>query len=161
MASAVRAAGGAVVWIQTSSRLALTHWRNFQTRLLSPDRQGRRLAGLDEASRGYELYPGLDARPDDVWVKKVTYSAFGPNSSNLDARLRARDIDTILIAGTLTNVCCETTARDAMLADYSTVMLSDGNATMTDEEHAAALNTFMMFFGDVMTTCEAVERMTA
>jgi ureidoacrylate peracid hydrolase len=48
-----------------------------------------------------------------------------------------------------------------MLADYKTVLLSDGNATMTDEEHAAALNTFMMFFGDVMSTCEAVERMTA
>jgi dihydroxyacid dehydratase/phosphogluconate dehydratase len=52
-------------------------------------------------------------------------------------------------------------AADAMLADYKTVLLSDGNATMTDEEHAAALNTFMMFFGDVMRTCEAVERMTA
>lgn len=159
VADAVRTVGGTVVWIQTSSALALTHWRNFQTRMLSPDRQRRRIAGLDEASKGFELYPDLDARTDDVWIKKVSYSAFGPNSSDIDARLRAGGIDTVLIAGTLTNVCCETTARDAMLADYKTVMLSDGNATLTDEEHAAALNTFMMFFGDVMTTGEAVERM--
>jgi ureidoacrylate peracid hydrolase len=160
MARSVRAAGGAVVWIQTSSSLALTHWRNFQSRLLSPARQARRMAGLDEASKGYELYCGLDALADDIWVKKVKYSAFAPDSSDLDERLRARGIDTVLVAGTLTNVCCETTARDAMLAEYKTVMLSDGNATLTDEEHAAALNTFRMYFGDVMTTRVATERMT-
>jgi nicotinamidase-related amidase len=46
-----------------------------------------------------------------------------------------------------------------MLRDYRVVMLSDANATWTDEEHAGALNTFAIFFGDVMTTDEAIGRM--
>ena len=65
----------------------------------------------------------------------------------------------MLITGTLTNVCCEATGRDAMMLDYRVVMLSDGNASLTDEEHAASLNNFLVFFGDVMTTDEAIERL--
>jgi len=61
-----------------------------------------------------------------------------------------------LIAGTLTNVYCESTARDAMMLYYKVLMISDANATLTDEEHAAALNTFMMFFGDVTTTDQVI-----
>ena len=63
------------------------------------------------------------------------------------------------MTGTVTNVCCESTARDAMMLDYRVIMLSDGNASLTDEEHAAALNNFLLFFGDVMTTDEAVARL--
>ena len=59
----------------------------------------------------------------------------------------------------MTNVCCESTARDAMMLDYRVVMLSDGNASLTDEEHAASLNNFLIFFGDVMTADEAVARL--
>ncbi len=100
----------------------------------------------------------LDVRPDGLKVKKIKYSAFALKSSGLDAQLRSQGIDTILIAGTLTNVCCESTARDAMMLDYKVTMISDANATLTDDEHAASLNTFMMFFGDVMSTKELVAR---
>ncbi|MGB8057805.1 MAG: isochorismatase family protein, partial [Pseudolabrys sp.] len=58
--------------------------------------------------------------------------------------------ETLLITGTVTNVCCESTARDAMMLDYRVVMLSDGNASLTDEEHTASLNNFLVFFGDVV-----------
>lgn len=161
LAKAMRAAGGTVVWIQTTKTGVLEHWRNFQTRLLTPARQEARLAGLDEASEGYKLFPLLEALPGDIRAAKIKYSAFIENSSNLDTQLRARGVDTVLIAGTLTNVCCESTARDAMLLDYRAAMLSDANATITDEEHAAALNTFAMFFGDVLSVDEAMSRMTA
>jgi len=67
----------------------------------------------------------------------------------------------VLIAGTATNVCCESTARDAMMLDYRVVMLSDANATWTDEEHAATLNNFGLFFGDVMTADEVIGRLVA
>jgi len=56
-------------------------------------------------------------------------------------------------------MCAASRRRDAMLLDYKVIMLSDGNATLTEEEHAGALNTFMMFFGDVMSTDEAVTRL--
>ncbi len=159
MARAVRTAGGAVVWIQMTAVGALEHWRNYATRMLTPDRQKKRLAELDEASEGFKLFPELDVMPGDVRVKKIMYSAFTPSSSDIDAQLKARGIDTVLIAGTATNVCCESSARDAMMLDYKVIMLSDGTATMTDEEHAGALNTFMMFFGDVMSTDDAITRL--
>jgi ureidoacrylate peracid hydrolase len=160
MAGALRAAGGVVVWVQTTTAGALEHWRNFQKGMLSPERQQERLAGLDERSEGYKLYSSLDVLPGDMRIKKIMYSAFINGSSDLDLQLRGRNIETVLIAGTLTNVCCESSARDAMMRGYNAIMLSDGNATLTDTEHAAALNTFMMFFGDVMSTDQAVERLT-
>jgi ureidoacrylate peracid hydrolase len=60
--------------------------------------------------------------------------------------LKARGVDTVLITGTATNVCCESTAHDAMLLDYKVIMPSNGTTTWTEEEHAGTPNTFMMFF---------------
>ncbi len=158
LARAMRATGGAVVWIQTDSAEALTRWGNHHNYMLTPERVAKRLAGLAATSKGFELFTGLDALPGDLRARKATYSAFMPGSCNLDADLKARGIDTVLIAGTATNVCCETSARDAMVRDYRVIMLSDANATWSDEEHAATLNTFAIFFGDVMTTDEALAR---
>ena len=97
--------------------------------------------------------------PTDLRVKKIKYSAFIAGSSDIDAQLKTRGIETLLVNGTVTSVCCESTARDAMMLDYRVAMLSDGNASLTDEEHAASLNNFLVFFGDVMTTDEAVARL--
>jgi len=159
MARAMRAAGGTVVWVQTDSAEALARWGKHHTYMLTPERVQKRLAGLDSAAEGFRLFGDLEALPGDLRVKKVTYSAFMPGSSDIDAQLGARGIDTVLIAGTATNVCCESSARDAMLRDYRVIMLSDGNATWTDEEHAATLNSFAMFFGDVMSIDEATARL--
>jgi ureidoacrylate peracid hydrolase len=161
LARALRAAGGLVVWIQTSSRHALEAWGNHHKHMLTPERVSKRLAGLDEASEGFKLYPGMEALPTDLRVKKKTYSAFIGGSSSIDAELKGCGIDTLVITGTATNVCCESNARDAMLLDYRVAMLSDANATWTDEEHAATLNNFMSFFGDVMTADEALGRLVA
>jgi len=89
----------------------------------------------------------------------IAYSAFIAGSSDIDVQLKSRGIETVLIAGTATNVCCESSARDAMMLDYRVIMLADANATWTDEEHAATLNNFMLFFGDVMTADEAIGRL--
>jgi ureidoacrylate peracid hydrolase len=159
MAKALRAAGGAVAWVQTSSADALKHWGNHHKYMLTPERVAARLAGLDEASEGFKLYSELEALPTDLRAKKTTYSAFMPGLSDLAPQLKSRGIDTVLITGTATNVCCETSARDAMLLDYRVVMLSDGNATWTDEEHAGTLNTFQLFFGDVLSTDDALARL--
>lgn len=159
MAQAMRAQGGTVVWIQMTAVGALEHWANHYRHMLTPAGVEKRLAGLDEASDAFRLYPALDVLPTDLRAKKVTYSAFMPGKSDLVAQLEARGIDTVLITGTATNVCCESSGRDAVLLDYRVIMLSDGNATWTDEEHAGTLNTFMLFFGDVMTTDEAIGKL--
>ena len=161
LAAAMRAAGGTVVWVQTDSAEALTRWGNHHKYMLTPERVAKRLAGLDAKAEGFALFGDLEPMAGDLRVRKVTYSAFMPGSSDIDAQLKSRGIDTVLIAGTATNVCCESTARDAMLRDYRAIMLSDANATWTDEEHAATLNTFAMFFGDVMSADEAIARLAA
>jgi ureidoacrylate peracid hydrolase len=159
LAAAMRAAGGLVVWVQTDSAEAMTRWPRHHEHMLTPEKVERRLAGLAATSKGFDLFGTLEPQPGDLRVRKVTYSAFMPGSSDLDAQLKARGIESVLITGTATNVCCESSARDAMLRDYRVVMLSDGNATWTDEEHAGTLNTFAIFFGDVMTTEEALARL--
>jgi len=159
LAKAMRAAGGTVVWVQTDSAEALTRWGNHHKYMLTPERVQKRLAGLDAKAEGFAVFGSLEPMAGDLRVRKATYSAFMPGSSDIDSQLKGRGIDTVLIAGTATNVCCESTARDAMLRDYRAIMLSDANATWTDEEHAGTLNTFAMFFGDVMSADEAIERL--
>jgi ureidoacrylate peracid hydrolase len=57
-------------------------------------------------------------------------------------------------------VCCESTARDAMMLDFKTVMLSDCCAALSDEEHRAALENIFQQFGDVSTASEALRKLT-
>jgi ureidoacrylate peracid hydrolase len=161
MARAIREAGGSVMWVQTTATGALEQWGNHHKYMLTPERVQKRLAHLDEASEGFKLYSKLEPLPTDLWVKKIKFSAFIATSSDIDARLKNLRVESVLIAGTATNVCCESSARDAMLLDYRVIMLSDGNAAKTDEEHAATLNSFAMFFGDVMSTDEAIARIRA
>jgi ureidoacrylate peracid hydrolase len=159
VARAMRAAGGTVVWIQTTAAGGLEQWSNYHRHMLTAERRQKRLSSLDEGAEGFKLYPALEVLPNDLRVKKIKYSAFIAGSSDIDAQLKSRDIDSVLITGTATNVCCESSARDAMMLDYRVAMLSDGNATWTDEEHAATLNSFLLFFGDVMTTDEAIAKL--
>src|SRR5258708_30489438 len=70
--------------------------------------------------------------------------------------LMARGIYTLIITGTATNVCCESTARDAMQMNYKVIFIADGNATNTDAEHNATLNNMAALFADVMTTQELI-----
>jgi ureidoacrylate peracid hydrolase len=161
LSNAIRGAGGTVAWVQTTANGALKHWANHHKYMLTPERAATRLAGLDEAAEGFKLYSELEVLPTDLRAKKQTYSAFMPGLSNLDAQLRSRGIETVLITGTVTNVCCETSARDAMLLDYGVIMVSDANAAWTEEEHVATLNTIILYFGDVLSTDHVIERLVA
>jgi len=159
MAAAMRSAGGTVVWIQTTATGALETWGNRHRYGMSPEVSARRLATLAEDADGYRLWHALEPSPVDLRVKKIKFSAMLPGSSDLHDILSRRGVDTVLVAGTTTNVCCESTARDAMMLDYRVAMLSDATAARTDAEHAASLDTFHIFFGDVMTAAEAAARL--
>ncbi len=161
MAVALRAAGGTVIWIQTTAVGALETWGNHHRCFLSPVAAARRIAQLAEDTEDFRLFPELDARPEDLRVKKIKYSAMIQGSSELPALLARRGIDTLLIGGTTTNVCCESTARDAAMLDFRVAMLSDCNATWTDVQHAATLDNFQVVFGDVMTNDEVIARLAS
>ena len=159
MAAALRAAGGRVVWIQTDSAEALAKWGKHHKYKLTPENAARRLKLLSSDNEGFKLYGALEPKADDLYVRKIKFSAMIGDSSNLDRVLRDNGIEILLVAGTKTNVCCESTARDASMMEYRVALLSDATATSTDEEHAAALNGFQISFGDVMTVDEATERL--
>jgi ureidoacrylate peracid hydrolase len=106
-----------------------------------------------------QVWSGLTVDPSDIKVIKNRYSALIPGSSGLERLLRSLDIDTLLVAGTKTNVCCEATARDAMMLDFKVVMVSDCCAALSDDEHRSALENMIQQFGDVMTGDEALERL--
>jgi ureidoacrylate peracid hydrolase len=156
LAHAVRGAGGTVVWIKTAyTDETLQSWSALYG-MIGPKGTEKRAKALARGSRGYELWPDLAVLPDDLTVEKNRYSAFIQGSSNLAETLRARGIDTLLITGTVTNVCCESTARDAMMLNFRTVMITDGNAAVTDEDHNASLVGFYLIFGDIMSTDFAI-----
>ena len=156
LAAALRQAGGAVYWIRnTFDARCETEWSIMQE-MATPEARARRAAAMSEGTLGNELWPALEVRPEDEVVRKYRYSAFIQGSSDLAERLRARGLDTVLITGTVTNVCCESSARDAMMLNFRTVMVSDGCAAVTDEEHAASLIAFHLQFGDVLTVDECI-----
>ena len=156
LATALRAAGGTVAWVRTTATAeTLEDWSVFYD-LLAPDAKQRRLEALAEGSIGHDFWSGLDIRSADLIATKLRYSAFIQGSSDLTARLRERGIDTVVITGCVTNVCCESSARDAMMVNFKTVMVSDGNAAANDQEHANSLIAFYLNFGDVLTTDEVI-----
>jgi ureidoacrylate peracid hydrolase len=159
LADAVRASGGTVIWIKTTFKDdALQNWSSY-FEMVTPQQGAKRIAALTADSKGHELWDALDVRPDDLIVEKNRFSAFIQGSSNLAEVLRARGLDTLLITGTVTNVCCESTARDAMMLNFRTIMVTDGNAAVTDEDHNASLNAFYLTFGDIMSTDMLIARL--
>ena len=156
LAAAVRATAGTVVWIKTTfTPQALRDWSTYFN-MVSPEQGRKRMTALTANSKGHELWSGLDVKEGDLVVEKNRFSAFIQGSSDLADVLRSRGLDTVLITGTVTNVCCESTARDAMMLNFRTVMVSDGNAAVTDEDHNNSLCAFYLTFGDVMSTDETI-----
>lgn len=119
------------------------------------------IAAFARGSFGHAIYPELDVLPEDWRVEKQRFGAFVEGSSGLHAQLQQRGIDTLIIVGTATNVCCESTARDAMMMNYKVVFVSDANACRTDEEHNATLGNILALFGDVQSTEEVIAALQA
>ncbi|MGD0418673.1 MAG: isochorismatase family cysteine hydrolase [Xanthobacteraceae bacterium] len=152
LAAATRAAGGKVVWVKMNLEGQSEAWRVF----FDGDPRRATLAELTPGARGFELHADLDVRPEDAIVVKRRFSAFIQGSSDIDRHLRDLGIDTVVIVGTLTNVCCESSARDAMMLNYRVVFVSDANAALSDADHNATLASIIRVFGDVATTDEAI-----
>ncbi|HEX9461367.1 MAG TPA: isochorismatase family cysteine hydrolase [Alphaproteobacteria bacterium] len=156
LAAAVRQRGGHVVWVKNATNDTRESWSVYHDWIQTPERRDRRYATMDLAHEGHALWPALEAKPEDAQIVKKRFSAFIQGSSEIVSYLRGRGIDTLLIGGTATNVCCESSARDAMMLNFKVVMVHDVLATFTDAEHNATLAAFYSFFGDVQTADEAI-----
>jgi nicotinamidase-related amidase len=108
---------------------------------------GKELDGSDIID---ELYP----EPGDPIVDKFWYGAF--HNTNLDDLLRARHVESVLITGTVTQICVEETARESFKRGYRTTLISDAISTYAPDLQAAVLKNFAHKFGYVATAKEAI-----
>lgn len=155
----LRAMGVPVIWVlhantQSGGR---SDWELFFNYVVADQVREKTLKSL--APGRQQVWSGLQVDPADITIIKNRYSALIAGSSGLERLLRSLDVDTILITGTKTNICCEATARDGMMLDFKVVMVSDCCAALSDDEHRSALENVIQQFGDVMTGDEVLDRL--
>jgi ureidoacrylate peracid hydrolase len=129
--------------------------------VVPPVRDGIIAKGAQSAA----LHKGLVVDPHDVLLEKPRFGAF--HGTDLEMILRGRGVDTIIVSGIATNVCCDTTAREAMVRDFRVLFLSDGTAATglggatAAELQKATLATLGAVFAQVLTVDEATQKITA
>jgi ureidoacrylate peracid hydrolase len=97
-------------------------------------------------SWGAEFYK-VEPRKSDCVITKHRFSGFW--GTDLDLILRSKGIETLLICGVVTNVCVETTARDAFNLNYNVILVEDCCGAYFPEEHTSTLNNIRKYFGIV------------
>ncbi len=133
--------------------------------IIPPDAQSRSTlqwpefmrAGLAPGTPGTDFDPCLNVQPTDVEIVKRRYSAFF--GTRLDEIFRERGIDTVVVLGLTTNVCVQSTARDAWQHDYRTITLDDCCAEIGEGSHAVSLAWTARNFGTVSTSSEVSRRL--
>ena len=156
LAQGLRAAGGSVYWIQMKIE-SERDWPVYLGDLVSRrEAIDKILADLSPTGEGSRLWHELDVQDGDTLLRKNRFSAFLPKACTLMEHLEKKGIDTVVIAGTLTNVCCESSARDAAMHDYKVIFPSDANAARYESAHERSLEMIAQCFGDVRTTDETL-----
>jgi ureidoacrylate peracid hydrolase len=108
-----------------------------------------------EGTWGAEFYDGIAPRSTERVVIKHRYSAF--INTDLNTVLKARNIQSVLVCGVATNVCVETTARDAYMYDYYVTMIDDCSAAYEAKLHLGTLENMRRHFGLVASSSEIIE----
>lgn len=126
--------------------------------ILPPVRDGL----IDQGSHSGALADGLLIDESDILLEKPRFGAF--HGTDLELLLRGRGIDTVIISGITSNVCCETTAREANVRDFKVFFLSDGTSTFNmggiskEELQKATCATLGTAFAKVISTDEMIAR---
>lgn len=156
--AAARDAGVLVIFI----RCVYTSGQNFYLSDVWLEQAARKRAGgytripvCRAGSWEGDFYGDVRPEPTDVVITKHRYSAF--HNTDLDLVLRSNGIRTLLLTGVVSNVCVETTAREAFVRDYYVVALDDGCAAYVPQDHTASMSNIDRFFGEVST----LERVSA
>lgn len=157
LAAACRAADIPVIWIRSYHPKGGADWAMFFDYFISPERGKLAAEQLQQDNPGSAIYSEMVVAPTDYILSKNRYSCFIPGSSTLERLLRSLKRDTLIICGTRSNVCCESTSRDGMMLDFKILFVSDGTSAMSPEEHQATLDTLAQSFADVLTTDDVLE----
>jgi len=108
-------------------------------------------------TKDWEFIPEMNIDSKDIILPKNRYSAF--YETELDTILQSKGIQELIISGVMTNLCCETTARDAFMRDYRVFFLIDGTATGKEEHHLATLKNLGYGFATLMTCEELIKNL--
>lgn len=158
LARGFRAKGACVAWVSmTAGKDGKSLWPLYHDYFFSAENGAKHRDGLTPGNPGHALHPDLDVQPGDIQASKSRFSAFLPGVCDLHEQLARRGIQNVAIGGVVTNFCCETSARDAMMLDYRVAMVSDANAARYPEDHQAGFTTVFQSFGDVLTSDEMLD----
>jgi ureidoacrylate peracid hydrolase len=105
--------------------------------------------GLLDGTWDAAIVDELQPLSEEAVIRKTRYSGF--SGTNLDYRLRYMGVETLIICGVTTNICVESTVRDAFHLGYKVVLISDGTAEIDEERYQASLKTVEYAFGKVIT----------
>ena len=155
LADACRKRSIPVIWVIMScaeKEGAPSQWSLYHDYFFTDSKGHNHLSKLSPGNWGHEIYADLDVRNEDLIISKKRFSAFIQGASDLHDRLQTMGIENLIVTGTATNMCSESTARDAMMLDYKVVMVDDANAARYDDDHLAGLTSFYQSFGDVKST---------
>jgi ureidoacrylate peracid hydrolase len=161
MAKGCRDLGIPVIWIRSHHPKGGSDWRPFFDHFVRPERREAAAAALSDDAPGSQFYPEMDIEDSDYIVIKNRYSCFIPGSSSLERLLRSQRRDNIILAGTKTNICVESTARDGMMIDFHMTVLADATASLTDREHQASLDVLVQEFADILLVDDVLEELQA
>ncbi len=163
IAAVCRERGAPVIWVImrcAEEEGAPSQWQLYHDYFFTSAKAQNHLTKLSPGNAGYELYPDLDVQDEDRIVTKKRFSPFIIGASDLHGILQGLGVENLVVAGTATNMCSESTARDAMMLDYKVVMVEDANAARYDDDHLAGLTSFYQSFGDVRTTDDVISMLT-
>ncbi|MEK9683665.1 MAG: cysteine hydrolase [Rhodospirillaceae bacterium] len=157
LAGVFREAGSPVIWLRNIlGNRDLKGWSAFYDHL-SKERLDYRKRELSKDGAGFKLFNGLDVRSSDHKINKTRFSAFSPGSSNIERVLGEHGAEVLVICGIVTNVCVESTVRDAMMLNYEVLVAEDSCASSNPRAHEASLNTMYTHFADVMMTSKVID----
>jgi ureidoacrylate peracid hydrolase len=146
-----------IIWVLhgNSQHGEKSDWEIFFNNVVADDVKKKTIESLNPQKQ--KVWKELTTSNEDITIIKNRYSALITGSSSLERTLRNLGVDTLLIAGTKTNICCESTARDAMMLDFKIVMVEDCCAALSDDEHQGALESIIQQFGDVRTSTQILD----
>ncbi|MEM7693544.1 MAG: cysteine hydrolase [Pseudomonadota bacterium] len=159
LAAACREKGVPVIWLimtVAEAEGAESQWPLYHRYFFTEAKGANHRNQLSMGAEGHKIFEELDVQPNDPIVHKKRFSPFLVGTSDLHERLQEMGAKNLFICGTATNMCSESTARDAMMLDYKVCMVIDGNAARYDDDHLAGLTSFYQSFGDVRTTDDAI-----
>ena len=111
-----------------------------------------------EGSPESEIHPDLAPKPGEKVITKHRYSAF--YNTDLETVLRCLKVEDVVISGVMTNMCCESTARDAYYRDYRVFIPADGTGSINEEMHLASLSNLAFGFANVTTADDLLAQLT-